>query len=163
MVSEWPDKPRWRGLIWEPLLLCSRLVGMRRALVLATVVIAAGCSGGAKHSASPTTAAPPIPVTRSPSLPVRATAECRAALKQPDTFVNALPTTVGAIHAVTGGPGNVRTYTYIYKGKPDGSFAAWCWRRVPDGYRSYVVGPGAPIFLNFGTNVRPPPGPLLVI
>jgi hypothetical protein len=136
---------------------------MRRVPLLAMVVIATGCTGGAKHSASPTTAAPPIPVTPSTSLPVRATAECRAALKDPDTFVNALPTTVGAIHGIRGGPGNTPVYSYIYKGKPGGSFAAWCWRRVPDGYRSYVVGPGAPIFLNIGTNVRPRPGPLDII
>jgi hypothetical protein len=135
---------------------------MRRALVL-VVVVASGCTGGTKRSVSPTTAAPPIPVTPSTSLPVRAKAECRAALKQPDTFVNALPTTVGAIHRITGGPGNTHVYSYIYKGKPDGSFAAWCWRRVPGGYRSYVIGPAAPIFLNIGTNDRPPPGPVLII
>jgi hypothetical protein len=120
-------------------------------MVIVVMLVVAGCSGGSTHTVTPST-----------SLPVRAAAECRAALEEPDSFVSALATTVGAIHGITGGPGNIHGYAYLYKGKPDGSFAAWCWRRVPDGYRSYVVGPGAPIFLDMGTDTRPAPGPLAI-
>jgi hypothetical protein len=135
---------------------------MRRVLVL-VVLLAAGCTGGSKHSALPTTAGPPNPVTPSKSLPVRAAAECRAALKEPDTFVNALPTTVGAIHGITGGTvPTAHPWSRLFAGKPERAFAAWCWRRVPTGYRSYVVGPGAPIFLDMGTDFPPAPGPLAV-
>jgi hypothetical protein len=133
---------------------------MHRALVL-VVVMAVGCTGGSKH------AAPPSSLTTAPSstsLPVRAIAECKGALKQPDTFVNALPTTVGGIHGVTGGTlPNAHPWSNLYAGKPESAFAAWCWRRVSSTrYGSYVVGPGPPIFLDVGTGFPPTPGPLAV-
>ncbi|MDQ1447346.1 MAG: hypothetical protein QOC79_317 [Actinomycetota bacterium] len=133
----------------------------RSALLLLSVV--AGCSGGG-HKASTPTDAPPETVTPSTSLPVRAAAECRRALKNPSTFVSALPTTVGAIHAITGGPlPTAHPWGNLYADKADGAFAAWCWRLVsPTAYRSYVVGPGPPIFLDMGTDFPPAPGPLAV-
>ena len=135
---------------------------MRWSWVAFSLIVIAACSGGG-HKAGPTTDAPPETVTPSTSLPVRATAECRRALKDPNTFVNALATTVGALHGVTGGTvPSAHPWSSLYAGKPDSAFAAWCWRRVPTGYRSYVVGPGPPIFLDVGSGSPPAPGPLAI-
>jgi hypothetical protein len=93
----------------------------------------------------------------------RADAACRAAA--PHDFVNAQPTTVGEIHAITGGPKGVHPWAIVLAGLPNGSFAAWCWRQPTHRtYASYVVGPkGQVVDVNSGTQGDPPtPGPLPV-
>ena len=76
--------------------------------------------------------------------------------------MNALATTVGAIRKIRSGPGLPLTYTWLYKGEPDDTVAAWCWHRDGTYYQSYVVGPGPPIFLGMRQNYRPAPGPMIV-
>ena len=97
----------------------------------------------------------------------RAIDACRAASHV--HFVNAQATTVGAIHAITGGPNpNAHPWRSVFANEPADAFAAWCWRETsPHVYRSYVVGPrGAANY--FGNNIggngepAPAPGPLAV-
>jgi len=79
----------------------------------------------------------------------------------PQDFVNAKATTVGAIHAIAGGPGNVHGYAWILKDAPPQSFAAWCWRKVSaHSYQGYVVGPkGEVVDTGEGSSGDGPPGP----
>lgn len=97
----------------------------------------------------------------------RAIAACRSASHI--RFVNAQATTVGAIHAITGGPNpKAHPWRSVFANEPANAFAAWCWRETsPHVYRSYVVGPrGAANY--FGNNIgrngepAPDPGPLAV-
>jgi hypothetical protein len=79
--------------------------------------------------------------------------------------VNAQATTVGDIHAITGGPKGVHPWATVFASLPDGSFAAWCWRQPsPRTYASYVAGPNGQIVdAHSGTQGDPPaPGPLPV-
>ncbi len=137
---------------------------MRRSLVvLGVVVIAAGCSSNYK-------ATPPEHPTTTVTTPVTDVPPPRNAQEKavqacakvaPKQFVNAKATTVGAIHAITGGPGNVHGYAWILKGQPDAAFAAWCWRRTaPNHFKGYVVGPkGEVVETGQGSNGGGPPGP----
>lgn len=120
-------------------------MGMRRLWIV--LLLAAGCSSSRAISD------PPLPS-------VRAETQCRAA--SPHTFVKGTPTTVGAIHAITGGRRTAHPWTNLYAGARPDSFAAWCWRHDGGGYQSYVVGPAHPIFLNVRTDTAPPDGPLAV-
>jgi hypothetical protein len=98
----------------------------------------------------------------------RAIDACRAASRHA-SFVNAQATTVGAMHAITGGPSpNMHPWRSLFPHEPANAFAAWCWQEPrPHIYRSYAVGPkGTVNFLgnNIGRNGEPPPdpGPLAV-
>jgi hypothetical protein len=142
---------------------------MRRGLVvLAIAVVAAGCSSDHKTatptSTTVTTLGTDVPEPRSPQ--ERAVQEC--AKVAPKDFANAKPTTVGAIHAITGGPSRdgkpVYGYAWILKGLPPQSFAAWCWRKSgTDMYHGYVVGPNGEVVdtgQGSGGAGPPPPGPM---
>jgi hypothetical protein len=134
-----------------------RHMSMRWSWAVLLLVVAAGCSGGSRK------AAPTSVETPSTAVQIRAAAEYRGALRSPDTFVNALATTVGAIHGITGGTvPTAHPWSNLYAAKPASAFAAWCWRTVPSGYESYLVGPGPPIFHLGGTDFRPTPGSLAI-
>jgi hypothetical protein len=90
----------------------------------------------------------------------RAENACRAAA--PHDFVNAQPTTVGDIHAITGGPrADGHPWSNVLANVPGTAFAAWCWRQpTPETYVSYVVGPsGQIVHLNVSTHGPPAPLP----
>lgn len=97
----------------------------------------------------------------------RAIDMCRA--PSPVRFVNAKSTTVGEMHAITGGPSpNLHPWRSLFPHEPASAFAAWCWREPrPHIYRSYAVGPKGEVNFfgnNIGRNGEPPPdpGPLAV-
>jgi hypothetical protein len=84
-------------------------------------------------------------------------------------FVNAKATTVGEMHAITGGPSpNMHPWRSLFPNESAKAFAAWCWREPrPHIYRSYAVGPKGQVNFfgnNIGRNGDPPPdpGPLAV-
>jgi hypothetical protein len=142
-------------------------MSVRRVLaLLAVAAVAAGCSSDHKAAAPPTTT---VTTPRSDAPPPR-NAQERAvqacANVAPKEYVNAKATTVGAIHAIRGGPGNVPGYTWILKAAPPQSFAAWCWRQPKPGYfKGYVVGPNGEV-VDTGQESSgagsPTPGPLAV-
>ena len=116
---------------------------MRRASVaLVFALVAVGCSSDHKATPQPptTSTTPRTDVPPPSNAQEKAVHACSKAT--PKDYVNAKATTVGAIHAMRGGPGNVPGYTWILKDAPPKSFAAWCWRKAgPDSYKGYVVGP----------------------
>jgi hypothetical protein len=80
----------------------------------------------------------------------------------PYDFLIAQPTTIGAIHAITGGPRPLaHPWADVLRDQPADAFAAWCWRRpARDLYVPYVVGSGGVVArLNLSTVSRPRPGP----
>jgi len=141
---------------------------MRRVLaVLAVAAFVSGCTSDHKAAPRPTTTTAPSQFKLTAQH--RATLECKQALRYADTFATAQPTTVGAIHRITGGPphrnGPSHPWSYLYTGKPNDAFAAWCWRSTGNrSYQSYVVGPGHPIFLDVtasGVHAAPV-GPMVI-
>jgi hypothetical protein len=132
-------------------------MGVRLAVILLVVGVTAACSGGTRAQSDPGT-----------SLTAQQLADraCRSALRHPETFATAQLTTVGAMHRITGPFGRAsHPWSYLYKGKPDGASAVWCWRSTgARSYQSYVVGPGGPIFLNVYANGvdAAPVGPMAV-
>ena len=141
---------------------------MRRAsIALVVALVAVACSSDHKATPPPPTTAGTTPHTDVPpprNAQEKAVQACAKAM--PKDYVNAKATTVGAIHAMRGGPGNVPGYTWILKDAPPKSFAAWCWRKAgPDSYKGYVVGPnGEVVDTGQGSSGAgpPTPGPLAV-
>ena len=132
---------------------------MRRLSVILVILIAAGsaCSNG-DHLVGPTRA-----VTRAEAAQRHASYVCAKALNAPETLASASPTTVGQIHALTGGSPAGHPWSNLFVGKPARSFAAWCWRREgTDSYQSFVVGPGRAIFLDVHISDAAPAGPPVV-
>jgi hypothetical protein len=139
----------------------------RVLVVLAVFVVAAGCSSDHKATAPPTTTKITTHVTD--VLPPRTAQEkavqaCAKAV--PRGFVNAKATTVGAIHAITGGPPGqdgkpLHGYAWIFRDLPDQDFAAWCWYEVtPHNFKLLVVGPsGETVDSGQGSSGGGPPGP----
>ncbi len=81
--------------------------------------------------------------------------------------MNAQPTTVGEIHAITGGPKpSGHPWANVLRGLPDDAFAAWCWRQsAPQHYDSYVVGPTGQVIDVHSSTEGPEalqPGPIVV-
>jgi hypothetical protein len=130
-------------------------MGVRLA-VAGFVLVAAACSSGQD--------ATPLPSTTT-SAADRAIAACRDGAT--GRFVNARATTVGEIHAITGGPlsasGLLHPWRNVLATEPDKAFAAWCWERDGGTYTSYVVGPGGQVVhTGASTGSKPEPGPLPV-
>ena len=146
------------GLPWRP-------ISVRRLLVvLATAVLFAACSSGHK------------PVTPPPSTTTSTTAQIitqeqadRACRQATTNFVNAQPTTVGAIHAITGGPsrGGKPPYAWILKNAPPQETVAWCWYQpTPHRFKLIVVAASGEVVHSgqVSNGGGPPrPGPLAVI
>lgn len=135
------------------------MVIRRTLFLLAVAAFATGCSSSYKD-VSHGLVRPLL------SAQQRATVECKGALRNQDTFATAQPTTIGAIHRITGGPRPTsHPWSNLYQGQPDDAFAAWCWRSTGlKSYQSYVVGPGSPIFLNVRSDgiERAPVGPVAI-
>ena len=137
--------------------------------VLVAVVLAASlttCSGSPRHGAAETPDATTTEGSNPPTQQELADHACKAAAGA--SFENAQPTTVGAIHAITGGPSpSGHPWKWILASEPDDTFAAWCWRREGPRYVAFVVGYGVgPRFVvvsvNMSTDQKPRPGPLPV-
>ena len=138
---------------------------MRRWTLVLVFLVVAGCSGHKAVAPLPQSSTTVAPLTDQE----RADQACRAAARR--DFFNAQPTTVGAIHAITGGPRTSghpgHPWSNLLAGAPDHSFAAWCWRQPePQNYVLYVVGPkGEVVPLNVASQgpYPPRPGPLAVV
>ena len=146
---------------------------MRRGCVLLAIAAAvAGCSSATSHSSSrrSATGVETTETSRPHTLQDLANDTCRTYAD--GKFENAQPTTVGEIHAITGGPprtaGPNHPWKWVLPDLPDKTFAAWCWRRESAShYVSYVVGyPGGIDYrvvpLPMATDYPPRPGPLPV-
>ena len=132
----------------------------RLLLVLATTVLLAACSND--HKA----------VTPPPSTTTRTTAQIttqgqadRACRQATTNFVNAQPTTVGAIHAITDphsqGGKSLPAYGWILKNAPPQETAAWCWYQ-PTQHRFkllVVAATGEFVDTGQGANGGEPPRP----
>jgi hypothetical protein len=156
-------------------------MSVRRVLVVLAVAAAAGCSGTNKAATPPPSTAPTLTTPHTDLPPRQITAQqqadevCRKAT--PKDFVNALPTTIGAIHAITGGPPGrdgkpLHPYTWLFPALPDQMFAAWCWHQpTPHNFKLLVVAPSGQggsgqVTLETGQGSSgggpPRPGPLAV-
>lgn len=110
---------------------------MRRVVVL-VLLVAAGCTGGGKHSqVSPEEGPQPTVLT------AREHAErlCRATVPDPGSLVGSYATTVGIIRntpIATIGPTQFHQFPNLSRHH----FAAWCWTRHGDTYNIYKAAPG---------------------
>jgi hypothetical protein len=122
---------------------------MSTASVAFVMIIAAGCSGGSKHSA-------PQPSTPPTLLNAKARAEklCRGTVPDPEHLVSSEPTTIGAIRGVTVGtigPAQTRSFAPL----KNSDFGAWCWTLSGGTYIVYKAAGPAAIALNRGRRARP--------
>jgi hypothetical protein len=147
-------------------------MGRQRVLAALAVAIAVAGCGSDHKTVTPSLPAPTITSPRSDVGPDKLTARqqaddsCRKV--EPKNFVNALPTTVGAIHAIVGGPPAAdgtqpHPYASLLKDAPPQEFAVWCWYQPePQSYKLLVIGAsGEVVDTGQRSSGGPPkPGPL---